>query len=137
MRRVALAAAAALALFAGVTWWALESGGVAVVETRRPDGGTRATHVWFVEQEGVLWLEAGAPGNGWFSDVQRDPALRFSFAGVSARYRAVPVADPAHRTALRDALRERYGLRDAWVGMFVDGERSMAVRLDPLADGLP
>lgn len=107
---------------------------MAVVETRRPDGGTRTTHVWFVEEAGVLWLEAGAPENAWFVDVQREPALRLRASGVSGRYRAHPVPDPVRRAAVRARLREKYGLRDAWVGLFVDASRSIAVRLDPAAE---
>lgn len=131
---------AALALLAGIvlalmafTWWALESGGVAVVETRRPDGGTRTTHVWFVEDEGVLWVEAGAPENGWFTDVQREPLLHFSAEARAGTYRARPVPGAAQRDALRAELRARYGLRDAWVSLFVDSQRSVPVRLEPVA----
>jgi hypothetical protein len=132
--RAALAALAGLGLaLAALTWWALESGGVAVVETRRPDGGARTTHVWFVEDEGGPWLEAGAPENAWFTDVQREPLLRFSAEGISGRYRARPVPEPARRDALRAQLRAKYGLRDAWVGLFVDPGRSVPVRLEPVA----
>lgn len=56
----------ALAVFRLVTWWALETSGVPVIETRTPDGTLRSTHVWFAELDGELWLEAGTPDNPWF-----------------------------------------------------------------------
>ena len=77
MKPALIAAAALVAAFVAVTWWALESGGVAVIETRTPEGGPRSTHVWYTEPDGELWLEAGTPENAWFRDVQADSALTF------------------------------------------------------------
>lgn len=53
---------AALA-FGGITWVALEASDVARIETRAPSGEARTTHVWFVERDDGLWLEAGTPEN--------------------------------------------------------------------------
>jgi hypothetical protein len=135
VRRWLLAAAALLGLFAAVTVWALESGGVAVVETRDAGGAARRTHVWFVEAEGELWLEAGTPENPWYRDVLRDPALVLEVADRRERYRAQPVPGETARARIRRLLREKYGLRDAWVGLLVDTSRSVAVRLLPDAAG--
>ena len=74
--RLGLALLALAAAFAGITWLALEQSGVAVVETHAPDGTTHTTHVWTVEHDGALWLEAGSPRNAWFADLTRDPHLR-------------------------------------------------------------
>jgi hypothetical protein len=49
---------ALLVAFVLATAWALESGGVAVIETHAPGGELRATHVWYAESDGELWLEA-------------------------------------------------------------------------------
>lgn len=131
MRRLATRAALAflaLALgFVALTGIALESGGVAIVETRAPDGTTRATHVWFVEHHGALWLEAGAPENGWFQDVQRDPRLRVRVHGAARDARA-EIA-PEASADVRARLRAKYGWRDVWVGLLVNASRSVAVRL--------
>jgi len=92
-----------------------------------PDGATRRTHVWFVERDGALWLEAGAPENGWFRDVSRDPRLRVTIDGATRHVRA-EIA-PAESAAVRARLRTKYGWRDVWVGLLVDASRSVAVRL--------
>ncbi len=131
--RLALAGGAALILgFVGVTWLALEASEVAVLETRVPDGSVRRTHVWFVEPDGELWIEAGTPQNPWLTDVGRAPELRFAAEDRAGRYRArvLEGREPAQR--VRRLLREKYGWRDAWVGMMVDASRSIAVRLEPL-----
>lgn len=126
--KLALALLLAVVLaFAGITWAALEvGGGVAVVETRAEDG---STHVWFVEDEGVLWLEAGTPENGWYQDVLRDPALGFHTRGRAGRYRAAPRQDRERQRWLRGQLAAKYGWRDRWVSLTVDPEHSIAVEL--------
>jgi len=130
--KLALGIAAALLLgFVALTWLALETGGVAIVETRAEDGSTRATHVWFVEPDGELWLEAGSPNNQWFADLGRDPRLTLHADGRAAAYAAERHDDPESRARVRANLREKYGLRDRWIGLFVDQSRSLVVRLIP------
>jgi|GEM_PF-4934272 len=79
---------AAIVLFAGSTWWALEAGGVAVVRTQEPGGSMHSSHVWYVQHNGQLWLEAGSPKNKWFVDLRYDPKIRLQFEGSSRRYTA-------------------------------------------------
>lgn len=115
---------------AAITWVALElGGGVAVVETRAADGSTRSTHVWFVEDGGQLWLEAGTPENAWYQDVLRDPAVSFHAAGRAGRYRAEPDPGRERQRWLRERITARYGWRARWVALYVDPEGSIPVRL--------
>ena len=53
-----------------------------------PDGSIRATHVWFAESDGELWLEAGSPENPWFDDLGRDPRLELRAEGHDGAYLA-------------------------------------------------
>lgn len=137
MRAALLAAAALAGVFVAGTWWALEASEVARIETRAADGTVRSTHVWYVEPEGELWLEAGAPENGWFRDVLGDPRLSLEADGAVGRYRVQVVDTPAAQRRVRTLLREKYGWRDRWVGLFVDGSRSVAVRLEPVDEPTP
>ena len=132
MKPVLIAIAIFLVAFGVTTWWVLESGGVAVVETRTPEGADRSTHVWFTEPDGELWLEAGTPENSWFRDVQQHPELTFRVDGRSTRYAARPVEDASGHARIRSLIREKYGFRDRWVGLLVDTSNSVAVRLIPL-----
>lgn len=123
--------------FAGTTWWALESGGVAIIETTTSEGTVRRTHVWYVEPQGALWLEAGTPENGWFQDVRAEPTLTFSADRRSGRYVAQPLVDPSGHDWIRSLMREKYGLRDRWIGLVFDTLRSRAVQLVPTTPSQP
>jgi hypothetical protein len=132
-KRVARAFAAACvasAAFAAVTWWSLESSGVAIVTTRS-DTGERSTHVWFVEDAGRVLVEAGSPENGWYRDVQMQPVLDLEAHGLTGRYVATPLPNPAGHDRIRKLLREKYGFRDAWIALLFDTSRSLAVALEP------
>ena len=100
---------------------------MAVIETRAPDGTTHATHVWTVERDGALWLEAGSPTNAWFADLTRDPHLRLRMDGATRD--AVAEIVPEASAEIRAALRAKYGWRDAWIQMLVNANRSTAVRV--------
>jgi hypothetical protein len=124
-----------LLAFVGLTWWALESSGVAVLETQRPDGSTRSTHVWHVTHNGELWLEAGTPENAWFQDVEGSPRVLLRLEGRSTEYLAEPIRESSGHTTIRSLLREKYGVRDWWVALLFDTSRSVAVRLLPQTQG--
>ena len=132
VRRGLLAAAALLVIFGVVTALALESGGVAVLETRAPNGTPRETRVWVAEAEGALWLEAATAERPWYRDVLLDPLVSLTREGAQQAYRALPEPGEPGHTRIRGWLRERYGWRDAFVGLLQDTSRSIAVRLEPL-----
>ena len=131
MRRALAIAVAVPALLIGVTWWALESGGVAELRTQKPDGGSRSTHVWFVEEEGAIWIEAASERSGWYRDILSTPALTLTRESEGRHWVARPSDEPGRREALRAALRAKYGFRDWWVAWLVDASRSIPVRLEP------
>ena len=112
MKLLLVVLATLVAAFGATTWWALESGGVAVIETRTREGTVRSTHVWYTEAGDQLWLEAGTPENAWFRDVRRSPALTFRAGGRSSRYVARPVEDPSGHSRIRSRIRDKYGFRD-------------------------
>ena len=131
MKSTLIALAALAAVLGSTTWWALEAGDVAVIETQTPAGTVRSTHVWYVEPDGELWLEAGTPGNAWFQDVLRSPAVTFKTSGQVSRRTAEPVESSSAQSHIRSLIRAKYGFRDLWVGLIVDTSRSVAVRLVP------
>lgn len=96
-------------------------------------GPLRETHVWFVEREGELWLEAGTPENPWFLDVRTNPELEFSASDRPAqKFIALPLDTKEASRRIRALLREKYGWRDWWIGLLVEAEHSVAVRLEPV-----
>ncbi len=132
MKRLWLGIGAAVVLFLATTWLALESGGVALVTTQTRGADPRETHVWFAEISGERWLEAGAPNNSWFLDAQAQPRIRIAFPNEAPRaFVANPVRSGTAQKRVRQALHVKYGWRDAWLGLFVDASRSVAVKLEP------
>lgn len=131
MRIVGILAGCVVVAFLGVTGFALESGGVGIVESTRADGTPRRTHVWPARIDGTLWLEAGTVENGWYRDVLSDPEIWLEYEGARASFRAVPMANAAAHDRLRASIRERFGWRDRWVGIWLDSSQSVAVRLEP------
>ncbi len=129
MRVVFAAVVSSLLALSTFTWWALESGGVAVIETHAANGSLRSTHVWFAEPGGELWLEAGTPENAWYRDVKRDPRVSFSARELSGQYLARPIEGSGAHDEIRSLLREKYGVRDWWIGVLFDTSRSVAVQL--------
>jgi hypothetical protein len=124
------------ALFAAVTYAALETGGVAIAETEMEDGTIRSTHVWFARKQNELWLEAGSATNGWFVDVQRTGELELKLGANPFRYKAEIHDKPAARKRVRRLLRQKYGWRDQWVALFVDQEGTIPVRLIAAGTGV-
>jgi reactive intermediate/imine deaminase len=120
---------AALAVF---TYWTLEASDVAILSTPRPDGGVRETHVWWVEEGGALWVEAATPGRVWLAEALAAGEVELERGGARERLRVERVDAAGARERLRALLREKYGLRDAWVALFQDTSRAVPVRLSPL-----
>jgi F420H(2)-dependent quinone reductase len=120
-----------LVVFGGVTGAALESSGVAVLETRDAQGATRRTRVWFAEHESALWLEAATPERAWLRDVRRSPRVILRGAGDVEHFEALPLPDEISHEKIRRLLRAKYGWRDWWIGLLQDTSRSVAVRLVP------
>ncbi|HVH06343.1 MAG TPA: hypothetical protein VNE71_10130 [Myxococcota bacterium] len=133
MRALIAAVLGGLAAFGLVTWLALEGGGgVAVLETKAPDGTPRVTRVWVAEDAGALWVEAPNPKRAWLRDVEVDPVVSLARDGRRLAYRATPQPGDAGHLQIRAQLRERYGWRDAFVGWLTDTSQSVAVRLEPI-----
>lgn len=131
MKKILISIALALVSFVLVTWLALEWSQVAIIKTKSSSGEIRETHIWFVHDGKDLWLEAGTPLNPWFVEVESIPEVSLEADGHSGDYLAevVPGWDAARR--VRGLLAEKYGIRDHWVGLFVDSTGSVAVRLSP------
>jgi len=122
---------AGLVAAAGLVWWVLESSGVAVIETRRPDGKPRHTHVWFVDLDGLTWLEAATPNQEWYQDVRQNSHVVLRSDGREAPFVAIPYPSPQAHAYVRKSLREKYGLRDRVLGWAVNTSKSVAVELSP------
>jgi hypothetical protein len=132
------AVASAMAVFGGLTMFALEGSRVAVLETTSPDGELHRTHVWYAESGGELWIESATDERPFFRDIASNPAVRIELrrSGLDrhpqiARGRATIVPDPEGHERIRSMLRETYGWADRWIAMLQDTSKSRAVRIRP------
>jgi reactive intermediate/imine deaminase len=131
MRRALGVLVVLAALLAAFTAWTLEASDVAVLVTPKPAGGARETHVWWVADGDALLVEAATPERAWLAEALAAGEVEVERDGRRERFRVARDEAPDAHERLRAALRAKYGLRDAWVGLFQDTSRSVAVRLAP------
>ncbi|MEM1231864.1 MAG: hypothetical protein AAGI15_15080 [Pseudomonadota bacterium] len=131
IRALLLGAVALIVVLAATTWAALETGGVAIAQTRDPDDGTpRQTHIWFVRDDDRIWLEAGHPSNPWVTDLAAGSALTLQLEGQT-------MTKPFHmhsansHAGIRARMRAKYGWRDRWVTALFDVSESVAIEFGP------
>lgn len=130
----AIAALLLVALVASV-FVASEAGEeIVVVRTRAADGSPRETRLWVVDDGGFAWLRSGQE-SGWLDRIREDPSVEMVRGGETRRYRAVPVPDEDTRERIHALMREKYGLADRWISFTIPREASVAIRLEPLAEG--
>src|SRR4051812_30789536 len=124
------------ALFGGVTIYALEGRGVAVIATTDANGSLRRTRVWYAEDDGALWIEAATALRPFYVDLARDPSVDvevrsspFDAHPRHIRGRAALVPEPGGHTRIRALLAARYGWADRWIALLQDTSASRAVRI--------
>ncbi len=109
---------------------ASETGEVVVLHTTDAKGQDATTRVWIIDHAGAQWLRAGDSESAWYVRLAAQPAIRVQRGDVVADYVAVPVPD--ERTLVNEAMRRKYGWRDALIGVMVGGrDRAIPIRLEP------
>ena len=109
---------------------ASETGEVVVLHTTDAKGQDTTTRVWIVDHDGAQWLRAGHPESAWYVRLAAQPAIRVQRGDVVADYVAVPAPD--QRTIVNEAMRHKYGWRDALISLTVGGrDRAIPIRLVP------
>ena len=119
-----------LLLLVGTTWLVLELDGVVEVTTFSKAGEARVTHIWFVEDDGDMLLEAGNPQNPWVQDLAHLDELVLTGANLDGRYRFRVHAGEANHLLIRKLMAEKYGWRDVWIGWLFDTSASQLVRIE-------
>jgi hypothetical protein len=135
MNRVVLAALVAVGLFLAysVAHLALIELGREVVTLQRwtPEGTTRPTRLWIVDEGATAWLHHGYSESPWIARLEQDPFVTVERGGLTRTYHAAP--DPSSHDRVHQLLREKYGLADWWVRFItggVDNCPAVPVRLE-------
>src|ERR1700730_17937000 len=83
---------------------------ITITVTGRKSGRTISVPVWFVLEDGKLYL---LPVNGsdtqWYKNVLKNPSIRIDAGGDAAQLRAVPVTDPKQVAAVVEKFRAKHG----------------------------
>ena len=86
---------------------------ITITVTGRKSGRTISVPVWFVLEDGKLYL---LPVNGsdtqWYKNVLKNSSIRIDAGGDAAELRAVPVTDPKQVASVVEKFRAKYGASD-------------------------
>ena len=113
---------------------ASELGEVVVLTTFDTNQSTVTTRMWTVDHDGFSWLRSGK-GSSWLERIERDPNVDLTRGDTTQRFRASPVRTPITVAQVNTLMREKYGLADRWISLFVDRGSSVVIRLVPLDEG--
>ncbi len=117
--------------------FSIDEGEVATLITTDDRGRAMRTGVWVVEPDGTLYLRASSPRADWLERLSERPEVALDRGGVVRSYRAVRVDDPVIRDRVNRAMAAKYGRLDHIVSLLRRRDRSVPVRLDPLAVSTP
>ncbi|MEM6708825.1 MAG: hypothetical protein AAF648_08580 [Pseudomonadota bacterium] len=128
-RGAVLLVVALISLF-GVEQFAAESGEVVVLETIDDTGAAQETRLWIVDLEDGVFLRAGSEASGWFSGLLEANTVWVTRGSIRRRYTATPA--PEQRSAVNQAMADKYGWRDQYIGTLVGGrDHAMPIQLTP------
>ncbi len=129
MRNLVLAILSSLILFVAITYTALEAGDVVVVETQTEGtSDPRETHIWYVQKDDGLFLEAGNPQNPWIIDLASQPTLTLRGEALDGVYRFTQYEQSSHQE-IRRMMRDKYGWRDWWISLIFDTSQSYMIEI--------
>ena len=134
IKRLLVVSSIAVLAFIATTYLALESAGVVSVETMRSaGGGSRCTHIWYVENDGTILLEAGHPDNPWVQDLVNSASIILSGNGIDGHYSYTISDEPGAHMRIRNLMHSKYGWRDSWIAFLFDTSQSRLVALSRLS----
>jgi hypothetical protein len=125
---------AAVAITSGWIGW-IDEGEVVQLTTYDGRAHGHSTDLWIVDVDGRLYLRADLPGADWLERLRANPEAELRRDGTHERVRAVPVDDPAVRSAVDRAMAAKYGLVDRLVGAIRNDDRTTPVLLEPIPAG--
>ena len=84
-----------------------------ITVTGRKSGRTISIPVWFVLEDGKLYLlPVTGSDTQWYKNVLKNPSIRIEAGAEKAELRAVPVTDPKQVTSVVEKFRAKYGASD-------------------------
>jgi deazaflavin-dependent oxidoreductase (nitroreductase family) len=86
---------------------------IKITVTGRKSGRTISIPVWFVLENGTLYLlPVQGSDTQWYRNVLKNPLIRIDARGADAEFQAVPIADPTRVSSVVEKFRDKYGSED-------------------------
>jgi hypothetical protein len=84
-----------------------------VTTTGRVSGRPSSRPVWFVRQDGSLYLlPSGGSGTQWYKNMLKTPVLDLAASGVRLQASGVALTEPAAVARVVESFRAKYGARE-------------------------
>lgn len=84
-----------------------------ITVTGRKSGRTISNPVWFVLDEGQLYLlPVQGSDTQWYKNVLKNPSIRIDARGAQGEFQAVSITDAARVSPVVEKFREKYGAND-------------------------
>ncbi len=81
--------------------------------TGRKSGRTISNPVWFVAEDGKLYLlPVKGSDTQWYKNVLKKPSIRVQAGGAEAEFKVVPVSDAKQVSSVVERFRAKYGAGD-------------------------
>ena len=109
-----------------------------ITTTGRKSGKPRTKPIWFVYDQGALYIQSGKDGKThWYRNLQKTPQIRVKIGQLTLTGKAQFVTDPAETERVHDLFRSKYSL--ARVAGFVGSSigHGKVILVADLADATP
>ena len=109
-----------------------------ITTTGRKSGKPRTKPIWFVYNQGDLYIQSGKDGKThWYRNLQKNPQMRLKIGQLTLTGKAQFVTDPAEIERVHDLFRSKYSL--ARVAGFVGSSigHGKVILVEDLADATP
>jgi len=86
---------------------------IKITVTGRKSGHTISIPVWFVLEDGKLYLlPVSGSDTQWYKNVLKNPSIRIDAGGAKAELKVAPVTDPKQVSSMVEKFRAKYGASD-------------------------
>ena len=128
IKKILLLVLSVLVLIALLTYLALEWDEVALIYTSNGQSNEfRVTHIWYVEEENALLLEAGDPNNPWIQDLQHSSVVKIVSSKSNDEVWYQLTEKPGTHELIRQKMAEKYGWRDWWIQIVFNPSNSYLI----------
>jgi deazaflavin-dependent oxidoreductase (nitroreductase family) len=84
-----------------------------ITVTGRKSGRTISIPVWFVFENGKLYLlPVSGSDTQWYKNVLKNPSIQIEAGGAKAERKVAPIVDPKQVASVAEKFRAKYGAGD-------------------------